>query len=135
MTYPIFLLVFLLAPVVVLSLRWRNDIRQGWWQRAVIATTIAALVYTTPWDNYLVATRVWYYDPARVLGVTIGWVPIEEYTFFVLQTLLTGLWLLWLVGRVAPAELPSETGGRAGSGRFAALWPLSPLRRGALAAA
>jgi lycopene cyclase domain-containing protein len=53
-------------------------------------------VYTTPWDNYLVATRVWWYDPNLVTGITFGWVPLEEYTFFVLQPLLTGLWLLYL---------------------------------------
>jgi lycopene cyclase domain-containing protein len=63
---------------------------------------LVALVYTTPWDNYLVATRVWWYNPQLVTGVTIGWVPIEEYTFFVLQTLLTGLWLLWLARRLPP---------------------------------
>ena len=101
MTYPIFLLVFLLAPVVVLSLRWRNDIRQGWWQRAVIATTIAALIYTTPWDNYLVATRVWYYDPARVWNVVLGYVPLEEYLFFILQVILASLITLRLM-RSAP---------------------------------
>jgi lycopene cyclase domain-containing protein len=69
---------------------------------ALAAHVVVALVYTTPWDNYLVATRVWWYDPQLVTGVTIGWVPIEEYTFFVLQTLLTGLWLLWLARRLPP---------------------------------
>jgi lycopene cyclase domain-containing protein len=69
---------------------------------ALAAHVIVALVYTTPWDNYLVATRVWWYDPQLVTGVTIGWVPIEEYTFFVLQTLLTGLWLLWLARHLPP---------------------------------
>src|SRR5512135_3227079 len=65
-----------------------------------------AVVYTTPWDNYLVATRVWYYNPARVTGVTLGWVPIEEYTFFVVQTLLTGAWLLWVARHLEPAPEP-----------------------------
>ena len=51
-------------------------------------------VYTTPWDNYLVATGVWWYDPALVNGLTIGWVPIEEYTFFVLQPIFSSLLLL-----------------------------------------
>ena len=59
-----------------------------------------ALVYTTPWDNYLVATRVWWYDPQLVTGLVIGWVPIEEYTFFILQPLLAGLWLLLLARRL-----------------------------------
>ncbi|MBN1812419.1 MAG: lycopene cyclase domain-containing protein [Anaerolineae bacterium] len=68
----------------------------------LVAHVLAALIYTTPWDNYLVATRVWWYDPQLVTGATIGWVPIEEYTFFVLQTLLTGLWLLWLARRLPP---------------------------------
>jgi len=70
------------------------------------AHVVVALAYTTPWDNYLVATRVWWYDPQLVTGVTIGWVPIEEYTFFVLQTLLTGLWLLWLARRLPPTDVP-----------------------------
>jgi lycopene cyclase domain-containing protein len=61
-----------------------------------------ALIYTTPWDNYLVATRVWWYDPALVTGLTLGWVPIEEYTFFVVQTLLSGLWLLFWMRRLDP---------------------------------
>jgi lycopene cyclase domain-containing protein len=30
------------------------------------------------------------------LGITIGWVPLEEYTFFLLQPLMTGLWVLYL---------------------------------------
>jgi lycopene cyclase domain-containing protein len=57
---------------------------------------VIALVYTTPWDNYLVATKVWWYNPNLVTGITLGWVPIEEYTFFIVQTLLTGLWTLAL---------------------------------------
>jgi lycopene beta-cyclase len=67
---------------------------------------VMALVYATPWDNYLVANGVWWYDPGRVTGVVLGWVPLEEYAFFVLQTLLTGLWtalLLRLAGPAAPA--------------------------------
>lgn len=52
---------------------------------------VIAVVYTTPWDNYLVATRVWWYDPELVTGITFGYVPLEEYTFFVLQTVMTGL--------------------------------------------
>ena len=73
---------------------------------------LLAVVYTTPWDNYLVATGVWYYDPQLVSGIVLGWVPIEEYTFFVLQTILTSLVLLFVArrwhgprGRPAPNQL------------------------------
>lgn len=63
----------------------------------IILHILIAVIWTTPWDNYLVATRVWWYDLALVNGATIGYVPIEEYTFFVLQPILTGLWLVTLM--------------------------------------
>ena len=37
----------------------------GW---ALIVLVLIAVIYTTPWDNYLVATEVWWYDPASVTG-------------------------------------------------------------------
>jgi lycopene cyclase domain-containing protein len=54
-----------------------------------------AVSYTTPWDNYLVKTGVWIYGEGRILGI-IGYVPIEEYCFFVLQTILSGLFCFLL---------------------------------------
>ena len=109
MTYFGFLALFLLIPLTVLGgLTWR-DHRRGMtlphelqnypaWI-VLVAHVVVAVIYTTPWDNYLVATAVWWYDPALVTGITIGWVPIEEYTFFILQTFLAGLWLLYLARR------------------------------------
>ena len=62
-----------------------------------------AVLYTAPWDNYLVATKVWWYDPALVSGMVLGYVPIEEYVFIVAQTLLVALWTL-AAARVAPTD-------------------------------
>ncbi len=50
----------------------------------------AAVIWTTPWDNYLVASGVWRYDPSKVWNVILGYVPLEEYMFFVLQSLGVG---------------------------------------------
>jgi lycopene cyclase domain-containing protein len=110
MTYFGFLLRFLGIPIAVLAVVAYLDARRGrvippnlrqWPLVAAIALHIlVALIYTTPWDNYLVATGVWYYDPALVTGLTLGWVPIEEYTFFVVQTILAGLWILFLLRRL-----------------------------------
>lgn len=110
MTYFGFLALFLLIPLVVLGvLTWRDHRRDVTLPKALqnhpawivlVAHVIVAVVYTTPWDNYLVATAVWWYDPALVTGITIGWVPIEEYIFFILQTFLAGLWLLYLARRM-----------------------------------
>jgi len=47
-----------------------------------------ATVYTTPWDNFLVKTGIWGYGSTKnTLGV-IGYVPIEEYAFFSIETAL-----------------------------------------------
>lgn len=114
MTYFGFLTVFVGIPLAILALLTWLDYRQkrrlpsslkylpaGW---ALTALILIAVIYTTPWDNYLVATQVWWYDPELVSGLTLGWVPIEEYTFFILQTILTGLWLLWLARRTFPVR-------------------------------
>lgn len=71
---------------------------------AIAITATVAVVYTTPWDNYLVATGVWGYHRSLVSGVILGYVPLEEYLFFVLQTVLTSLGLILLAGRNLPAD-------------------------------
>lgn len=117
MTYFGFLTTFVIPPILLLWLIALIDHRRGvrlplrltligaW---AAIAThVLIAVVYTTPWDNYLVATGVWWYDKSLVTGFTLGYVPIEEYCFFVLQVLLTGSWLLLLM-RHFPARQPLQ---------------------------
>ncbi len=115
MTYLEFLALYLVTPLVLLGLASLYDSRKGhrlpptlnsWPAWGVLLLHILiAVVYTTPWDNYLVATRVWSYDPGLVAGLTLGWVPLEEYAFFILQTTLTGGWLLFLARRFRPIEV------------------------------
>lgn len=112
MTYFGFLLRFLVIPILVfLAITyWDNSrdkampgFRRGravWMGIAV--HVLLAVTYTTPWDNYLVATGVWYYNPDLVTGILLGYVPIEEYTFFVLETVLAGLWWWFLARRLSP---------------------------------
>lgn len=122
MTYFGVLATFILPPLIVLIVLTCQDIWrglrsaglaglrrvQGRPYRAILLHVFLALIYTTPWDNYLVATGVWWYDPRLVTGIRFGYVPIEEYTFFVLQTLLTGFWVLgWMRWRFPePAVTP-----------------------------
>jgi len=115
MTYFGFLLAFIGIPIVLFSLLAWWDARQGrplppWlnaWNpwAAVAVHVVIAVIYTTPWDNYLVATGVWYYDPNLVTGIVLGWVPIEEYTFFIVQTILAGLWFVFLARRVKQPDI------------------------------
>lgn len=93
MTYFGFLLIFLVIPIIVLlaaAIRSRRSVPRFWC--AIGAQVVLALIYTTPWDNHLVATGVWYYNRKLVTGIVLGYVPVEEYTFFGFETLLAGLW-------------------------------------------
>lgn len=110
MSYLAFHAVFILPPLLVLAWLARRRAerlppRAG---AHLAAMSLVALLYTTPWDNYLVWRGVWGYGPDRVLG-TLGYVPVEEYLFFVLQPLLAGLWLY----RLLPADArPASNGAR-----------------------
>ena len=140
MTYFGVLGVFVILPTLVLMALvprddWRRLLRREGrvnWEPylVVLFHVVLALVYTTPWDNYLVANRVWWYDPELVTGITLGWVPIEEYTFFVVQTLLTGLWAVALMRSVfkpAPAFTLSIGVRRLATFVVAIVWLISTL--------
>ena len=112
MTYFGFLLRFLLIPIIIFLAVTIWDSRNSkqipgfkngravW--TAIGAHILLAVTYTTPWDNYLVATNVWYYNPKLVTGIVFGYVPIEEYTFFIVETVLSGLWWWFLSRRLSP---------------------------------
>ena len=112
MTYFGFLLRFLVIPILIfLAITWwdnKNNRPMHGFQNGravwigILVHILLAVVYTTPWDNYLVATGVWYYNPDLVTGIVFGYVPIEEYTFFVLETILSGLWWWFLARRLTP---------------------------------
>lgn len=51
---------------------------------------LACVAFATaaPWDNYIVYHRAWWYCP-NCVTLVIGYVPLEEYMFFVVMTLMT----------------------------------------------
>lgn len=59
----------------------------------IVSLLTLALIYTTPWDNYIIYCKAWWYRKDAVIG-TIGLVPIEEYMFFIIQTIFTTLWTM-----------------------------------------
>lgn len=100
LTYLQFHLAFTLPPLAVLAL-FQGRTRERWWPLLLLVGL--AFTWTTPWDNYLVAREVWTYPLDRVLA-RIGYVPVEEYAFFVIQTVASGLWVRLLQTRwPAPA--------------------------------
>ena len=123
MTYLQFHLTFVLPPIAALLLvvlsRRPTAGTGGLKPWAMLGLIMGiAFLYTTPWDNYLVYREVWTYPPGAVLA-TIGYVPVEEYAFFLLQPVLTGLFLFVLMrtgafsARYAENESASRRAGAA----------------------
>ena len=100
MTYWGFHLAFILPVIGALLLIYRRTAGPRP-PRAVLGFGLIAgmaLLYTAPWDNYLIARGVWSYSPDRVSeSLRLGLVPLEECCFFILQPVLTGLCLLCLL--------------------------------------
>jgi lycopene cyclase domain-containing protein len=95
-TYFGFLALFLLPPIVVLLAILRRSLPRGH-LFALGALMLIALLYTSPWDNYLVIRGVWTFDRDKIAVWFIWRVPLEEYVFYLLQVLLTGLFTIWLL--------------------------------------
>lgn len=106
LTYLQFHLVFIVPPLLILGWRLGRVLpalgRRGPWALPLIL--VVAFVYTTPWDNYLVWKEVWGYPPDRVLA-RIGWVPVEEYLFFLLQPGIAGMLFYRLLARIPSAPI------------------------------
>jgi lycopene cyclase domain-containing protein len=114
MTYARFLGLFVVLPILFLLVRYR---------RTLTARSLAPLglllvvvyVATSPWDNLAVKWGLWGFAPERIWGIKLGYLPLEEYLFFGLQTLLVGLWARARLARAlkhppkAPAPERPET--------------------------
>jgi len=124
MSYLTFHFIFLIPPILLLGLTQPSPWAGVGGRRAAYAIPticVIAFTYTTPWDNYLVAREVWWYGANRVIG-TVGYVPIEEYMFFILQPILTGLFLYQYLARWAPQQRSSSPwAGRMGVAFFVAV--------------
>lgn len=82
-------MIFLALPLAALLI-----VSRFWLTRRLLlvlaAIAVLAVVYTGPWDSAIIANGVWSYRSDKVVGILIAHVPLEEFTFYVLQVLLTG---------------------------------------------
>lgn len=141
MTFIGFLVQFIGLPILFLVsllifLQYRGvqapSLLGRWPVWAIIAGHAAiAVLYTAPWDNYLVAAEIIAYNPLAIQGPKLGLLPMEKYLFLASQPILLG-GLLTLLGRfrilaprhpfVAAAKLRAT-----GAGIILLLWLASLL--------
>ncbi|MFL5352866.1 lycopene cyclase domain-containing protein [Archangium sp.] len=104
MTYARFLGLFVVLPLLFLGVRYRRTLS---WRGLAPMWLLLGVVYaaTSPWDNLAVKWGLWGFDPERIWGIKLGYLPLEEYLFFGLQTLLVGLWARERLRRVLEPRL------------------------------
>jgi len=95
LTYLEFHLVFVIPPIIGLALL--TYFRESAWKglkpvSGLVIILALAIVYTTPWNNLMIAEGVWWYGEGTTL-VHFWYTPLGEYLFFILQPILTALWL------------------------------------------
>ena len=78
---------------------------KGFWPVEVIAAMVAILgivvAFTSPWDNWAVAQGIWDF-PSERIRFRIGKLPVEEYAFFIIQSMQV-MMLSWaFLGWVEP---------------------------------
>lgn len=123
LSYLAFHLIFTIPPILLMVATLPRPLGGVGGRRGAIAIPllcVIAFMYTTPWDNYLVAREVWWYGEDRVLA-TIGYVPVEEYAFFILQPILTGLFLYHYLAHTDEANGRMESARWIGSGFWLAV--------------
>ncbi len=99
MTYARFLALFVVLPILFLLVRYRRTLTpRGLAPMGLLLVVV--YVATSPWDNLAVKWGLWGFAPERIWGLKLGYLPLEEYLFFGLQTLLVGLWARARLARI-----------------------------------
>lgn len=115
MTYARFLGLFVVLPILFLLVRYRRTLT---WRGLAPMGLLMGVVYaaTSPWDNLAVKWGLWGFKPELIWGIKLGYLPLEEYLFFGLQTLLVGLWARERLRRVLEAPEPQQARPAEGTG-------------------
>jgi lycopene cyclase domain-containing protein len=86
MTYLRFHLIFNLPVLLIL---FALTVGQPWSRHelhALLLVLAAVMIFTTPWDNLAAKWGIWGF-PREKYSLRVGYLPIEEYAFFILQSL------------------------------------------------
>jgi lycopene cyclase domain-containing protein len=107
MTYGVFLLLFLVAPIAVLAGVLRRRLLRRRFMLPAAALLLLALAYMAPWDHTAAVWGLWTWAPGRTWGMRWWAIPPEEYLFCLLEALFAVLLTCVALGRpggAAPAR-------------------------------
>jgi lycopene cyclase domain-containing protein len=90
MTYLFLNLIFVL-PVLIVFLFLRKSASIA----PIVLCLIALFVMTALFDNFIVGSGIVDYDPTKILGLKLGFAPVEDFAYSLVAAILIPM--LWLV--------------------------------------
>ncbi len=88
MSYAAFLAIFLGLPLALLLVFLRRRLRDGRLWKLMGLLVIVALAYMAPWDHLAAVWGLWTWAPLQTWRVRFWAIPLEEYLFCLLETVL-----------------------------------------------
>lgn len=114
MTYWGYHLIFTLPIIALLLIVLRQRLKFAHFVCCFVVCVIA-FIFTTPWDNYAVYLGIWGFGEGVSLGYPfanlslasntenglswLGYIPFEEYSFFIIEGVMVCLVMVWQLGR------------------------------------
>lgn len=86
-TYLVLNLVFMVVVGITVGVRLKRP------SRALLATCLVLLLLTAMFDNVIVGLSVVAYDSTKILGLTLGYAPVEDFMYTLLAVILIPI--LW----------------------------------------
>ncbi|KAF1964700.1 Lycopene beta-cyclase [Bimuria novae-zelandiae CBS 107.79] len=86
---------YTIPPAILLTLLYRPLFTRLDLYKVVFLVSVAVL-WTIPWDSYLIRTGIWSYPSHVIIGYKLFDIPLEEVFFFVIQTYNTSFLYLIL---------------------------------------
>ncbi len=85
-SYLVWLFIFNVIPLAILCFFNFDYFKKK--KRIFLIAVIGAVIFSFPWDFIAIYEKIWYFEKPFVLGVYIMGLPIEEWLFIILNTLL-----------------------------------------------
>ena len=95
----------------VIAVQWAAAWRELWrWRRLLAASVVAATLYLGACDAFALGHGIWRVDPARVLGIYAGSLPLEEFVFYFVTNIMAAQGFVMIVGFLRERRKASRSG-------------------------
>ncbi len=83
----------------VIAIQWAAGWRELWrWRRLLVVSVGLATAYLGACDAFALGRGIWQVDPARVVGIYAGPLPLEELVFYFVTSIMAAQGFVVIAG-------------------------------------